>query len=328
MERDHGCDNIKFILIFCVVFGHLLEFCQVSGGGYIYRLIYLFHMPLFIFLSGYFSKRTVATRKILTQLLTYVVFQILYLAFVRLVLGQGIAVQFTTPYWIMWYALATLFYTLLIPLYHVDTTLKRIAAVIVTMVLALLVGFEDTVGYYMSLSRFFVFQPFFLMGYYCRQEEPNLRRFFAPRAKQKTLIRVLTVPVALATVGLMFVPRITADMMYGSYPYSVLNYGVAVRAVLMIAAVVWIAFFMLAVKPLVAREIPVLSMIGANTLSIYLLHGFAVKLAQAKFPELMHSYAAVVLFTAGCLVVFGNPVVSSLVQLKFRRWRKKSEVTK
>ena len=53
--RDAKIDNLKGILIFLVVFGHLLELVITKGHAkYIYELIYSFHMPFFIFLSGYF----------------------------------------------------------------------------------------------------------------------------------------------------------------------------------------------------------------------------------------------------------------------------------
>ena len=57
MKRDGKMDNLKGILIIMVVLGHLTELLLKSGeGGIVYRLIYAFHMPAFIFISGYFAK--------------------------------------------------------------------------------------------------------------------------------------------------------------------------------------------------------------------------------------------------------------------------------
>ena len=50
--------NLKLLLIFLVVYGHAIEpsISEDPSLYRIYRLIYLFHMPLFAFLSGLFVK--------------------------------------------------------------------------------------------------------------------------------------------------------------------------------------------------------------------------------------------------------------------------------
>ncbi len=54
--RDLGWDQVRALLIFLVVVGHVIQHYLV--GNYwenpLYKAIYLFHMPLFILLSGYF----------------------------------------------------------------------------------------------------------------------------------------------------------------------------------------------------------------------------------------------------------------------------------
>lgn len=60
-ERIHFFDNLKGILIFLVVFGHyaLLVHAASPAMGGVYEYIYLFHMPLFVFVSGFFAKSIV-----------------------------------------------------------------------------------------------------------------------------------------------------------------------------------------------------------------------------------------------------------------------------
>lgn len=160
-------DNIRFIAMFCVILGHLLELLfNEKSINFIYRVIYSFHMPLFIFLSGYFAKFN--RIKILYSLtFPYIVFQTLYLIFDNLLIknNNGFSIQYTTPYFHLWYLLALTFYYLLIPFFNVSNK-KRIGIIIAAFVLSLVVGFESTIGYYFSLSRFMVFLPYFLCGYY------------------------------------------------------------------------------------------------------------------------------------------------------------------
>ena len=166
-QRDYAFDNIRFFLIVCVVFGHLLE---VSGdfGGWnrgLYRLIYSFHMPAFLFLFGYFAKFS-PKRVLFRWLFPYVIFQTLYLLFSRYVLQKEAVFQYTTPYWLLWYSLVCIYYQLLIPVYDVPQRYLQAALLLASFAIALFVGYVDFIGYPLSLSRFFVFQPWFLFGFY------------------------------------------------------------------------------------------------------------------------------------------------------------------
>ena len=88
-ERNYRMDNLKCLLIFAVVFGHMLELFMGKNDGFkvIYLVIYSFHMPLFAFISGVFARYS--PEKIRNHLIyPYVVFQILYLLFANLVLEK------------------------------------------------------------------------------------------------------------------------------------------------------------------------------------------------------------------------------------------------
>nr|MCX3330604.1 acyltransferase family protein [Bacillus pacificus] len=57
-SRDSYFDNAKFLLIFLVVFGHILRSFINDNEFmlYLYKFIYTFHMPAFILVSGFFAK--------------------------------------------------------------------------------------------------------------------------------------------------------------------------------------------------------------------------------------------------------------------------------
>jgi hypothetical protein len=60
-NRDPYFSNLKFILIFLVILGHLIEkYIYVNHDLYsIYTVIYMVHMPLFAFISGFFLKTAI-----------------------------------------------------------------------------------------------------------------------------------------------------------------------------------------------------------------------------------------------------------------------------
>lgn len=56
-ERDFSFDFIKGILIYLVIYGHVILY-QEGVEDPFHTIIYTFHMPLFIFVSGYFAGST------------------------------------------------------------------------------------------------------------------------------------------------------------------------------------------------------------------------------------------------------------------------------
>ena len=58
--RDAKMDNLKALLIFLVVFGHVMEAVMAhSGAAYALTcIIYSFHMPMFAMVSGYFFAKS------------------------------------------------------------------------------------------------------------------------------------------------------------------------------------------------------------------------------------------------------------------------------
>ena len=173
-KRDFYFDNAKFILIFLVVFGHLLrsfieDHEQISS---LYKVIYTFHMPAFIVISGYFAKgfsKKGYIGKITKKLIMpYMLFQLIYSIFYYFLHQKdALKVDPFDPNWALWFLLSLFFWNLLLRLFA-----KYTAGISITIALliGLFVGYVDWINNYLSLSRTFVFLPFFLLGYYMRKE--------------------------------------------------------------------------------------------------------------------------------------------------------------
>src|SRR5659263_308146 len=80
-------DNLKILLIILVVVGHSVDFYTATSPMTrdIYLFIYTFHMPLFIFVSGYFSKTVLDGKqfriaKVILYLLLYLLFILYFFA--------------------------------------------------------------------------------------------------------------------------------------------------------------------------------------------------------------------------------------------------------
>ena len=272
-KRAWYLDNLRLLLIFLVVLGHTLE--QIDGvvRTGLFEIIYTFHMPAFLFLSGYFAK--FRPKKLLTRLaLPYLVFQTLYSLFGALILYHTpVTVRFASPYWIMWYLMAMMIYTLLLPL--LDALERRRAAVLGTgALIALLAGFDSSIGYDLSLSRCVVFLPFFAAGYYAGKG--NLLTALRSRRDLRLPLTLASGAGILLQAAYLYWRRLPMAFFYGAMAYSATDRGGPLdRLALGLFAVCWILLLVLWMPD---REIPLLTKMGRSTMVIYLLHGFAVYL--------------------------------------------------
>lgn len=304
--RDYSFDNIRAVLITCVVFAHLLEIrSPFSFGGDLYRVIYSFHMPVFLFICGWFA-RFDKTKLLLGLFLPYLMLQTAYIFFQRWLYGTNITLQFTTPYWLLWFLLALVFYNLLQPLYDVGTPKRRLIVWIFVLILSLAAGYDSTIGYSMTLSRLLVFQPWFLLGFYARRTE----------IKSLSVGGKLLVTLALAVcVVILCRSSISNNMLYGSYSYAIPQYHAGIRIFLALIAFLWILVFYSVVRPFVNVRIPLVTTLGQNTLPIFLLHGFIVRFIRHRYPQLLEDPVGFFAVTGLILALTGNPITTAI----FRR---------
>ncbi len=299
-QRNNRVDNIKAILIFLVVFGHMLE---LASARRIYLIIYSFHMPAFIFVTGYYAK--FKPRKILLELIMpYILFQTLYLLFDGYINGEAVTLQYTKPYWLMWYLLTIIIYYLLLPLIRTDNKKQRLLIFILSVAISLLAGYDTSIGYYMSLSRTLVFLPFFVLGNYIGNGWPCKIVFEKWYQKAAILFGIVISSYYILTA------EVSSAMLYGSYSYEGAGFGLMKRAVLLIIAWVWI----LALFSFVPNtEIPVFRVWGKGTFSVFLIHGFIQRLIGKGdfFDSTSRSkYISAAFVSVLVVMLFGNRYVS------------------
>lgn len=304
--RDYSLDNIRFFLIFLVIFGHLAEVCSpFAGSKLIFKLIYSFHMPAFVFLFGYNAK--FSPQKILCRwCVPYFAFQVLYVLFVKFIAKETVDLQFTTPYWLLWYLLACMFYQLLLPLYDTSNKRRQVFTLLTVYVISLLIGFDDSVGYYMSLSRFFVFQPWFLLGYYCKKNDAFDSE--SARDRKSVIAVLLSIVIIILSIPFFYFTGLPNRLLFGSFSYAACSGTLWERMAVSVIALSWIVFLFAGIKPRLNRRLACITNIGQNTWPIYLLHGFIIKIAPICCAELLDSPWLVLLLTCGIVLIFGNRI--------------------
>lgn len=267
-------NNVKALLIFFVCLGHFLipgkeEYGDIANT--IYYFIYMFHMPAFVFVSGFFSKRFVnksdyeKTQKLVGYILLYALFELSLIIISALFTGnfdlRAIMYTESAP----WYLLSMAFWMVMVLCVGI---FKPAVAITISIAVSILLGFFDNVPNIFSLVRTISFFPFFLLGYYV---DSNI----ISRIKTKPMVLISACGVIFSIIvvykNLGFV-RNYQSILYATSSYNVLDVNEVLAAVMKFGwyavAVLLITFFLVIVPE---RKFWFTS-IGENTLGIYILH--------------------------------------------------------
>lgn len=314
-QRIFYFDNAKFILIFFVVFGHMLRsFIEDNETIYtLYKVIYSFHMPAFILVSGFFAKGFYQKGYIIkitkNLILPYLIFQLIYSIYYYFLNGQSkIDLDPFNPHWSLWFLISLFCWNVMLLFV---SKYKAVTSITVSLVIGLLVGYVDWVTNYLSLSRTFVFFPFFLLGYYLKKE--HICSLF--KARYRLLALVVFV---IVFAGFYLYPNINYEWLLGSKPYDKLSgaSGAALfkRLGFYVLSVLMIFSFM----TLVPRKQYFFTNLGKNTLYVYLVHGFFIKtFRKSEIQNYFNDPEQFILLAGIALILIlllSNEITTSLVQ--------------
>ena len=171
-NRDPFFDNAKILLMLLVVLGHVLQYGQGILCTATNKWIYSFHMPLFVFLSGYFTKvenRDKFIKGLLKLVETYAVFTIVHVC-ISFLLGKGVSFlnMLLIPRWTLWYLLSLIWWRIVLYIIPLSIRNNHIMLVVISVILCLIMGWIP-IGMAFSFHRTFSFFPFFMLGYVAAQ---------------------------------------------------------------------------------------------------------------------------------------------------------------
>lgn len=171
--RDERIDSVKYWLIVLVIAGHVLggEFSKNPECAAVRKWIYMFHMPLFIFISGYFSrkKRKDLLTNIWKILEPLIIFHTIGIVAELLVKGSVSISRVLTPWYVLWYLLCLIYWRLLLQIIPNSLLNKTRLIVISTFCIGIVAGFLPFEKIF-SLQRALSLMPFFFLGYCMRKK--------------------------------------------------------------------------------------------------------------------------------------------------------------
>ena len=309
-QRDEQLDGIRGFLIFLVVLGHLLEIAIKNGCGesglvyHVYFLIYTFHMPVMIFLSGYFSKKDTAPEKLVrTLLVPYILFNFIFWLWYSRKPDTLLVSRLA-----MWYMLSLFFWRLLI---------RPVASIryawIFVLVLSLYIGILESDGDFLNMKRLLSFFPYFVSGYLLSSSQLDQIR------GTSKIVSCLMVLALVFAAKLMIGKGIPAEFLmmkesYGHYWLSDKNGMIFRLGCLMMGYA-----FTGCLISLFPRKTRLFSWMGKRTVTIYFFHVFVIKLAEMMVKktgyvfhnELLVLGAFGILALAVC-ILFGSDIVQNI----------------
>ena len=261
-------DNLKFILITLVVAGHFADQLTDYSSIYssIYLFIYAFHMPLFIFISGYFHSDRNTTKKVLFYTSLGFLYKIVSFLIDRLNGDSQYIFNLLADSGLAWFMFVLAIYTFVLFLLK-DQNKKFI--LIGSIILACFAGYDKSIGDFLYLSRAIIFFPFYILGTMIKSfDKLEFKRTYPLLKVFALLIFVTWVILCITKVDTLYGLRY---MFSGRQPFpdGIISFGPIVRlACYIISAVLGISLILLTTS----KKIKWISDFGKNTINVYFWH--------------------------------------------------------
>lgn len=277
--RDPFFDNAKYLAIVLVAVGHtwtpLREDSRAASA--LYMFVYAFHMPAFILIAGYFSRRFTGRPDQLRRLIAgigvpYLIFEVAYILFSRVNSDDGDLFRpfsVLDPYYVTWFLIALFCWRLTAPLWREVRWPLPVA-----LAVAAVASVSPHLGADLNIQRVLQFLPFFVLGLQLRREHFELTRH--------PVVRALSVPIGLAALVMAYwaVPRMNHAWFYRSDSAQELGapwyVGILMSFALFGCGLVLTVCFL----AWVPRGRTWYTTLGAGTIYGYLLHGFIAKASR------------------------------------------------
>lgn len=309
-ERVFLFDNVKALMLLLVAFGHVLDvYMRNRVPEYtLMKYIYLFNMPVFAFVSGYFSKDANKARAtaMTRALFPYLLFQGIYVLMAQAMMVAGLATfnanifkpSLLLPTSAFYYLLAVFFWKLLL-----KDLLRFRFPLVLSVVLGCVVSLTDCRPFHYGLGAVFGYLPFFMLGTQTGEEKIQaLRR--TPRWAWGAVM-LAGVPIAYFTPYAIHSVRMT----YAACGFGPIV-GIGYRLLFYVVAIVMGA----AVIALAPARKTWLSGIGGAAILVYAGSTFLSPHAYLLVAGPLHltssrllNLAGMAVFSLGLALVFSIP---------------------
>ena len=272
-DRIFLFDNIKFILICMVVVGHFIDMYTVTSDVCrgIFLFIYSFHMPLFLFIAGYFHSYKDTKKKVVYNFSVAFVSKIVIFVFERVLTGGGNYSVFIEGF-LPWFMIAIGFYEIV--LYLINGINKNYILVL-SIIFGCFSGYDSSLGDFLVLSRLIVFFPFYFLGCYIFEKDKDIFLSYALNQENKKV--VFSVALIIIFIWAYMCSYRLNDFYVlrhlftgrNSFSEIVWNYGPLYRLLCYLISILVGGAFILIIPN---KKLFVFTKMGTRTLNVYFWH--------------------------------------------------------
>lgn len=251
-------DNIKGLLILLTVFAHILYQLQYKSDTIdsTVDFIYMFHMPAFVFVSGYFGKSD--NSRSFRSIIKLVVLFFIFNSIMGFIYGFSSLLK---PVYSYWYLAALIVWRL--TAHHIA---KFRYTNLVLFAVALFAGFFSDIDNTFAAARIIGFYPFYMAGYLLSGEQ---NRQLTAQKPSKRILKGLAALLGAAAIAF------AADRLFSfsdsELQMSAYSDGFEALGRIVLFVIAFMAIYALrCLTPDV--KIPLLTLFGKNSLWIFLFH--------------------------------------------------------
>lgn len=297
-NRNLKLDGLKFVMIFLVVLGHLTY--NDYGIGF-NRIIYSFHMPVFVFLSGYFTSQNTNKKRqirwLWQTLFIYIIAQFAHfilefvICYAQAVLNHETfdatsllsLKNLISPRLALWYLVCLMYWRMSIWFIFQNTSDLKLLGF--SCAFALASGLIP-IDHEFAFQRAFSFFPFFVIGMIIRKRE------FMPKLYRVPYIEALII-LLIGLVIARYLPTYMPKFHYSNWHQPILRVFQSCLGLVLCLCILRIAKIDLIEK--FARY-------GVYTLWIYIGHTYIIILCQKSFAFWGITLDIVTAFTLACFI--------------------------
>ena len=281
--RINKYDNLKGLAIFMIVLGHMAFLRKYDSISFIHDFVFLFDLPLFFFVAGYFSKigPDEPVKAFKRLFVPFVIFRVLFELFSIFYLGKPPSNQmFIRPGYMLWFLICLFIMKMLLPIFD-----KFRYPLVTAFILALLIGFIKC--NILGISRVFTFMPIFLIGFYFKDYqsklETNYKRLNGLLNKKSTIILIAIIALLISIIVAYELPFRHIIM---KHPYHDFLIDIIYRIIVLGISTLNV----LVLNKIMTNSSNIFTKFGRASLTVYLLHGYIIILSKLYLKPVFANY--------------------------------------